>query len=87
MEIRQGNYKDKNMWGDVIIRDLWDWQDDTIIDIKLGDADADSYKYELMAALLDWWETIKKDKHGKHYHNQRGEFSPFVIYFDNMLGR
>ena len=35
-----------------MFRGLWDRQFDAIIDIKLGDADADSYKYELMAALL-----------------------------------
>ena len=37
-----------------MIRGLWDLQADAIIDIKLGDADTDSYKYEPMAALLAW---------------------------------
>ena len=49
---------------------MWDRQVNAIIDIKLGDADADSYKYEPMTALLDRWETIKNDKHGKHCHYQ-----------------
>ena len=40
-----------------------------------------------MAALLAWWETIKKDKHGKHCHDQRKHFSPFVFSVDGMLGR
>ena len=44
---------------------LWDSQVDAIIDVKISDADADSYKYEPMAALLARWETIKKDEHGK----------------------
>ena len=57
-----------------------------IIDIKLGDSDADSYKYETMAALLDRWETIKKDKHDKNCHDQRLYFSPFVLSLDEMLG-
>ena len=35
-----------------MIQVLQDQQDDAIIDVKLGDADADSYKYEPMAALL-----------------------------------
>ena len=39
---------------------LWDRQVDATIDFKLGDADADSYKYEPMTALLARWETIKK---------------------------
>ena len=37
-----------------MIKDLWDKQADTIIDIRLGDAGTDSYKYEPMVALLDW---------------------------------
>ena len=47
-----------------MIRGLWDWQADSIIDIKLGDADTDYYKYEPMAELLVWLEKIKKDKYG-----------------------
>ena len=70
-----------------MIRGLWDRQAEAIIDVKLGDADADSYKYEPTAALLAWWETIKKDKHGKHCHDQRKHFSPFVLSVDGMLGR
>ena len=40
-----------------------------------------------MAALLDQWETTKKDKHGKHCHNQWKHFSPFIISVNVMLGR
>ena len=49
---------------------LWDCQVDTIIYVKFGDAYVGSYKYELMAALLARWETIKKENHGKHCHEQ-----------------
>ena len=38
----QGSDKDKETRGDVMVRGLWDRQVDTIIDVKLGDADADS---------------------------------------------
>ena len=31
-----------------MIRGLWDRQEEAIIDIKLGDSDADFYKYERM---------------------------------------
>ena len=57
-----------------MILGLWDRQVETIIDVKLGDADADSYEYEPVVALLDRWETIKKDKHGKHFHDQQKHF-------------
>ena len=70
-----------------MVRGLWDRQVDAIIDVKLGDADADSYKYEPMAALLDRWETIKKDKHGKNCHDQRKHFLPFVPSVVGMPGR
>ena len=35
-----------------MVQGLWDWQADAIINVKLGDADAYSYKYEPMAELL-----------------------------------
>ena len=70
-----------------MIQGLWDQQTDTIINVKPGDTDADSYKYETMAALLAWWETIKKDKHDKHCHDQQKYFLPFVLSVDGMLGR
>ena len=46
-------------------------QVNTIIEIRLGDTDTDSYKYEPMAALLARREMTKKDKHVNHYHNQQ----------------
>ena len=65
MDIRQGSDKDKETRGDAMIWYLWDRQDETIIYVKINDANVDSYKYEPMAALLTRWETINKDKHGK----------------------
>ena len=69
-----------------MIRGLWDLQVDAIIDVKLGDADANTYKYEPMTSLLSRWENIKKDKHVKHCHGQRKHFSPFVLSVDVILG-
>ena len=70
-----------------MVQYLWDRQVAAIIDVKHGDTDADSYKYEPMTALLARWETTKKDKHGKYCHDQRKHFSPFVFSVDEMLGR
>ena len=47
-----GGYKYKDNLLCTIIRGLWDQQADSIIDVKIDDADAYSYKYEPMAALL-----------------------------------
>ena len=62
-----------------MIQGLWDRQADAIIDVKLGDADENFYKYEPTAALLARWETIEKDKHGKHRHGQRKNI--FLSFF------
>ena len=73
----------------MVIRGLWDFQVDAIIDVKLGDADADTYKYkyEPMTSLLARWENIKKDKHGKHCNDQRRYVSLFVLSVDGIIGR
>ena len=70
-----------------MILGLWDQQVKAIIEVKLGEADAGYYKYEPMAALLAWWEMIKKDKHGKQCHDQQKHFLPFVLSVDGILGR
>ena len=57
-----------------MIRGLWDQQDDTITDIKLGYDNTYSYKYEPMDMLLAWWENITKNKHGKHCQEHRKVF-------------
>ena len=52
-EILQGGEK-LEKWGDVMIRALWDQQTDAIIDIKVGDVEGDSYRFETMALLWAW---------------------------------
>ena len=70
-----------------MIRGLWDCQVDAIIDVKHGDADADTYNYKPMTELLTRWENIKKYKHVKHFHDQRKHFLPLFLSVDGMLGR
>ena len=41
-ETRQEINKDKETWGDLMLRDLWDRQAEAIIDAKLGDVYVDS---------------------------------------------
>ena len=43
---------------------------DTIVDVRFGDSDLDTYKYEPMDNLLDCWEKENNDKNGKQYHEQ-----------------
>ena len=69
-----------------MVQCLWYRQVDTIIDVKLGENDADSYKYEPIKELLSRWETIKKDNHGKNCHYQWKKSSFFLSVY-RMLGR
>ena len=73
--------------GDILIRGLWDRHTNTIIDVKLSNANADIYRFDPMDQLRDWWDKTNKDNHGKHCHEQGGKNSPFVIYVYGMLGR
>ena len=57
-----------------MVQGLWDSQVDNIFEVKIGDADADTYKYEPMTSLLARWKKINKDKHGKNCHDQRKLF-------------
>ena len=68
-----------------MIRSLWDRQFNAIIDVKLGDTDADTYKYDSMASLLYRWEKINKYKHSKHCHDQQ-IFFLFCLLVYGMLG-
>ena len=70
-----------------MIRGLWNHQVDGIIDVKIGYVDTDTYKYDPMTSLLARWENIKKEKHGKHCHDQRKKNSFFFLSLDGMLGR
>ena len=63
----------------MLIQGLWDFQVYAIIDVNLGDADAETYKYKAMTSLLARWENIKKNEHGKHCNNQRKKNSRFFF--------
>ena len=49
-------------------------QTDAIINVRFGDSDADTYKYEPMDKLLARWDMKKKDNNGKHCHEQQDFF-------------
>ena len=68
-----------------MVRGLWYCQVDAITDVKLGYADADTYKYEPMTVLLARWEKIKKDKHGKYCHDKQNKKS--VCSLSRLTGR
>ena len=73
--------------GGVLIRGLWDRHIDAIIDVKLGNADTDTYRFALMVTLMDIWDKMKKYKHERHCHKQHKPFSMFLLSVDGILDR
>ena len=69
-----------------MIQGLWDCQVDAIIEVKLGDSDADTYKYESMTPFLGRWE-ISINTITVSTVTTNGMFLPFVLSVDRMLGR
>ena len=57
-----------------------------MIGVKLDDAAEYTYRFDPMETLLYQWEKMKKDKHGKHYHEQPTYFSLFFLSVDGILG-
>ena len=70
-----------------VIRVLLYRQTNAIIDVKLGNSNADTYRFEQMVTLLDCRDKMIKDKHGKHCQEKRKHFSLFVLSADGMLRR
>ena len=71
---------------DVSIRGLWEIQTEAIIDARFGDADADTWKPEVMDNLLDWWEKPTR-KSTKRTVMTNTFFSPFVLSVDGIIGK
>ena len=71
--------------GDILIRGLWEIHTGAIIDVRFGDAVADTYKYEPLGKLLVCWEKENKYKPVKHCHDQCRNFYPFPLSLDDKL--
>ena len=65
--------------GVVLICGLCGKYTDTIIDIKRNNDDAHTYMFEPMVTLLEWWDKMKTDNHGNHYHKQQKCF-PCLLF-------
>ena len=60
---------------------------EAIIDVRIGDADANSWKPLTMHKLLEGWEKLKKDNNRKACYNQRRKVYPFVLSLDRTMGK
>jgi hypothetical protein len=73
--------------GDLLIRSLWANGTDCIIDVRMTDTDAPSYRNREPVKVLESQEREKKKKYLQPCLDQRRHFSPFVVSTDGMLGK
>lgn len=72
--------------GDLIVRGMFNAQRDTIIDVRVFDAESASYSRMSFAAAARRHEKEKRDKYGAECRERRVDFSPFVVSMDGALG-
>jgi hypothetical protein len=73
--------------GDILIRNLWQNGTDCILDVRITDTDAASYRHKDPKKVLEQHEREKKKKYLQACLDQRRHFSPFVVSTDGLIGR
>jgi hypothetical protein len=71
--------------GDLRVRGLFSPQRDAILDVKVLDCDAASYRAMPFAGELLRAEARKRRKHGDACRERRWDFAPFVVGLDGSL--
>jgi hypothetical protein len=73
--------------GDLLIRGFWARGTDAIVDVRVTDTDAKSYRSRDPYKVLAQHEREKKKKYLLPCLEQRKHFTPFVVSTDGLLGR
>ena len=73
--------------GDLLIRSFWDRATDLIVDVRITDTDAKSYKSRSPAKILESQEREKKKKYLEPCLERRRHFTPFVVSADGLKGK
>ena len=73
--------------GDILIRNCWTQGTDCIIDVRVTDTDAASYRSRPPEKVLAEHERAKKRKYLEACQAQRRDFTPFVVSADGLLGK
>ena len=73
--------------GDLLIRSFWDHATDLIVDVRITDTDAKSYKSRDPAKVLASQEREKKKKYLEPCLQRRRHFTPFVVSADGLKGK
>ncbi len=71
---------------DLGVRDVWQPQDLTLLDIRVIDTDATSYQTRAVKSVLRDAETSKKRKYSTACTDRRAAFTPFIVSVDGTLG-
>ena len=73
--------------GDLLIRSFWENGTDTIIDVRVTNLDANTYRNKAPMKALAEQEKQKKKKYLEACLEQRRHFTPFVVSTDGMIGK
>jgi hypothetical protein len=73
--------------GDLLIRGFWARGTDVIVDVRVTDTDAKSYRSRDPHKVLASQEREKKKKYLQSCLDQRKHFTPFVVSTDGLIGR
>ena len=69
------------------MRGFWARSTDCIVDVRVTDTDAKSYRNKTPAKVLAMQEEEKKRKYSQACREQRRHFVPFVVSADGLLGK
>ena len=72
--------------GDILIGHLWANNVNCIVDVRVTDVDAPSYKNSKPTNVIRSQETAKKKKYLAACHENRRHFTPFVCSTDGLMG-
>jgi hypothetical protein len=73
--------------GDLLIRGFWARGTDVIVDVRVTDTDAKSYRSRDPHKVLASQEAEKKKKYLQACLEQRRHFTPFVVSTDGLIGQ
>lgn len=73
--------------GDLLIRGLWEHQHSCIIDVRMTDPDAASYRTTPTDKILSNQEKEKKKKYHPTCQELRHHFTPFITTTDGQIGQ
>ena len=73
--------------GDVLIRGVFQSNTDCVVDVRISNTDAPSYRNRKPEKVLESQEKEKKAKYAEPCFRQRRTFTPFVVSTDGLLGR